>query len=56
MSQSECPECAGTISSKEGMEVGEVLTCKDCGTRLEVMSVEPFQIALAPKIQEDWGE
>jgi len=55
-SNCECPECAGAIAQKAGVEVGEVLTCRDCGTRLEIMSVAPFQLQHAPKVEEDWGE
>ncbi len=52
----ECPECAGAITLKEGTEVGEIISCQDCGTKLEVRSVNPVQLEKAPEVQEDWGE
>ena len=30
--------------------------CPDCGAELEVLSVAPLELALAPEIQDDWGE
>ncbi|MBE9507737.1 MAG: lysine biosynthesis protein LysW, partial [Chloroflexi bacterium] len=28
----------------------------DCGIELEVMSLEPITLELAPEVEEDWGE
>ena len=56
MANAECPECAGQVALAANTEVGEILTCPDCGTRLEVRSVNPPQVAPAPKVEEDWGE
>lgn len=52
----ECPECACSIPIKQDTEVGEVLQCPDCGTRLEVMGTAPARLERAPEVQEDWGE
>ncbi len=51
-----CPECEAEISLEASTEVGEILVCPDCGVDLEVVSLEPAQVALAPMEQEDWGE
>ena len=32
------------------------LQCGDCGVELEVINIEPLEIALAPEEEEDWGE
>ena len=56
MANAECPECAGAIPLADSTEVGEILTCPDCGTRLEVRAVSPPSLAPAPKVEEDWGE
>lgn len=34
----------------------EILPCEECGAELEVMSLEPFKVELAPEVEEDWGE
>jgi alpha-aminoadipate carrier protein LysW len=56
MAEAECPECAGKIALMEGTEVGEIITCADCGCKLEVTAVNPPAVQKAPEVQEDWGE
>ena len=51
-----CPECESEISLENGTIVGEIIVCPDCGVDLEVMSLEPVQVELAPMEEEDWGE
>ena len=50
-----CPECDATLNLKEVVQ-GEIVQCPDCGVDLEVIAVEPVQVALAPMEEEDWGE
>jgi alpha-aminoadipate carrier protein LysW len=50
-----CPECGGLVSASSA-ECGEILPCPDCGTELEVRSLDPLTLELAPEVQEDWGE
>ncbi|MBI5222895.1 lysine biosynthesis protein LysW [Candidatus Micrarchaeota archaeon] len=56
MSNAECPECGAQIAQRAGIEVGEIISCGDCGSKLEVKSVAPFGLATAPSVEEDWGE
>lgn len=51
-----CPECEATISLNTDTVEGEIVTCPDCGVELEVVSVNPPELALAPEVGEDWGE
>ena len=51
-----CPECDAKMTVGEGTLKGEILTCNDCGAELEVLTVEPLQLQLAPMEEEDWGE
>lgn len=51
----DCPSCGAGVAT-ESVEPGEILTCGDCGTELEVLSVTPLSVALAPETKEDWGE
>jgi len=50
-----CPECAAEITLKDVMQ-GEIVVCPDCGVDLEVTSIEPLTLDLAPMEEEDWGE
>jgi alpha-aminoadipate carrier protein LysW len=51
-----CPECGAEVSLPAGTVHGEILPCRSCLAELEVLSVAPPQLALAPEIEEDWGE
>ncbi|CAM3747939.1 lysine biosynthesis protein LysW [Kibdelosporangium persicum] len=51
-----CPECESEVSPPEPVRQHEVLECPDCRAELEVIAVEPVVLALAPEIEEDWGE
>lgn len=51
-----CPECGAEISLDARVEIGEILVCTDCGVDLEVITLNPTTVQLAPMEQEDWGE
>jgi alpha-aminoadipate carrier protein LysW len=51
----ECTECAGRIQARPTL-AGEILDCPECGAELEVRSLDPLVLALAPEVEEDWGE
>ena len=52
----ECPECGCSVDVEESVLQGEIIECPDCAVELEVMSIEPVQVQLAPEEDEDWGE
>ncbi len=52
----ECPECAAVLDLTSDLELGEIVVCPDCGVELEVVGLDPVELALAPEIEEDWGE
>lgn len=56
MSTVNCPECEAQLKLEAGTEVGEIIVCSDCGVDLEVISLEPAKVQLAPMEEEDWGE
>lgn len=47
-----CPECEALID-EEFEEIGEVITCPECGVELEVVSLDPVELDLAPEDDED---
>ncbi len=51
-----CPECAAEFELEAGTELNEIVVCPDCGVDLEVISLEPPAVELAPMEEEDWGE
>jgi alpha-aminoadipate carrier protein LysW len=50
----ECPVCGNELKLVEGTEKGEIVTCGDCGSELEVTGKDSVQEA--PQEEEDWGE
>jgi alpha-aminoadipate carrier protein LysW len=56
MSIATCPECEAEITLEADTETGEIIVCPDCGVDLEVTSLNPPAVDLAPMEEEDWGE
>ncbi|GER82303.1 MULTISPECIES: lysine biosynthesis protein LysW [Thermogemmatispora] len=50
-----CPECEAEIDLQNRL-VGEIVYCPDCNAELEVTNLEQPAVALAPRVEEDWGE
>jgi alpha-aminoadipate carrier protein LysW len=50
-----CPDCEAEISLVD-VVLGEIVVCPDCGIDLEVTSLDPLVLDLAPMEEEDWGE
>jgi alpha-aminoadipate carrier protein LysW len=51
-----CPECEASISMPEQVRLSEIIECPDCRSELEIVTLEPVMLALAPEVEEDWGE
>lgn len=51
----ECPECFGNVELDDVM-ANEIIQCGECGVDLEVVSLDPIALDLAPEEEEDWGE
>lgn len=54
--KAECPECAADVVLPDDVMKGEIVQCAECGVELEVVSVDPPAVELAPEEEEDWGE
>lgn len=52
----ECPECAANVRIANQPLAGEVIRCGDCQAELEITSINPLRVELAPEVEEDWGE
>ena len=53
---SECPVCAAEVSLPDDAVQGELISCPECGTELEIISIDPPKLEEAPQEEEDWGE
>lgn len=52
----ECPVCASEIEFQSDTIKGELISCMDCASELEVVSVDPAELEIAPELDEDWGQ
>jgi len=52
----ECVVCGAELELSEDTEVNEIIMCEECGSELEVVSLEPPKLDMAPEEEEDWGE
>lgn len=51
-----CPVCDSTVPLAADVAQSEIIRCPDCGSELEVRSVEPAELVEAPVEEEDWGQ
>ena len=53
---STCPVCDADVELEADAVEGELIECPDCGSELEITSLDPVELAEAPEAEEDWGE
>lgn len=51
-----CPICDADVRLPADVMENELIACQDCGSELEVLSLDPVQLVEAPETEEDWGE
>lgn len=51
-----CPECDVQVDIPADAMENELIACLECGAELEIMSLAPITLELAPDVEEDWGE
>lgn len=51
-----CPECEDQVQISQSARLNEIIDCGGCRSELEVVALNPLMLALAPEIEEDWGE
>ncbi|MGW7007981.1 lysine biosynthesis protein LysW [Streptomyces sp. NPDC054933] len=53
---STCPECTEAVPTASDIRVTSIVVCPACKVELELISLDPVEFALAPEIEEDFGE
>ena len=51
-----CSECETQVPVASDAVQGEIVACPTCSFELEVIGMEPIELAPAPELAEDWGE
>ena len=55
MPKTYCPNCDAVISVDSPRE-GATVTCRECGTELEIISTNPFEVDFPLDFDEDWDD
>ena len=53
---STCPDCTEVVPAGDDVRVTSIVECPGCQAELEVIGTDPAEYALAPDIEEDFGE
>lgn len=51
-----CPECEAQVQISQSARLNEIIDCASCRSELEIVALSPTVLALAPEVEEDWGE
>jgi alpha-aminoadipate carrier protein LysW len=51
-----CPECEAGVAVDDSVRPNEVVERGESRSELEVTTTSPVVLALAPEVEEDWGE
>ncbi|MFJ6618275.1 lysine biosynthesis protein LysW [Kitasatospora sp. NPDC091335] len=51
-----CPECEDEVQISQTARLNEIVDCAGCRSELEIVALSPAVLALAPEVEEDWGE
>lgn len=51
-----CPVCEVPVAVSDQPRLSEIVECDDCRSELEVVALGPVLLAVAPEVEEDWGE
>jgi alpha-aminoadipate carrier protein LysW len=51
-----CPVCEVPVPVPDQSRLSEIVECDDCRSELEIVALDPVMLALAPEVEEDWGE
>lgn len=41
-----CPDCQTEINCENALAVGDILECQECGTEVELLSLDPLKYQL----------
>lgn len=51
-----CPVCESPVDVPGTSRLSEIVECTGCRAELEVVAVNPAMLAIAPEVEEDWGQ
>ncbi len=48
-----CPECEAEIHVDDDLDKGEIISCEECETSLEVVGLDPIELDVADDDSDD---
>jgi alpha-aminoadipate carrier protein LysW len=51
-----CPECSEDVYVDADSEQGDVVTCDECGTELEIVGLDPIELDIHEEEDDDFKE
>lgn len=51
-----CPECDEEVYVDADSEQGDRVSCDECGSGLEVVGLDPFELDLASETEDDYDK
>lgn len=51
-----CPECEEEVYIEAESEQGDRVSCDECGSKLEVVGLDPFEVDLVSESESDYDE
>jgi alpha-aminoadipate carrier protein LysW len=51
-----CPECSEDVYVDADSEQGDVVTCDECGTELEIVGLDPIELDIHEENADDFKE
>jgi len=52
----QCPVCEVPVDVPSKARLSQIMDCVECRSELEIIALSPVMLALAPEVEEDWGE
>ena len=48
-----CPECEADVYVDTDADKGDMISCEDCGTELEIVGLDPIELDIADDEEEE---
>jgi alpha-aminoadipate carrier protein LysW len=48
-----CPECSEDVFVDADSEQGDIVTCDECGTDLEIVGLDPIELDISAEADKD---
>ncbi len=51
-----CPECSEDVYVDADSEQGDIVSCDECGTNLEVVGLDPIELDVHEEMDDDFSD